>query len=148
MHMYHVLDYRYESGVKRKVEQDIMGEHLPTLAELRQSIAQQLPGALKPAVSQLGHNQAQEAAQAAQAGSPASLNNYQQVEVSPLKRRVLQALIQFPSKIPSNTQGTAWIGMMAGALAAAGPPLLATMTDEQLLTSIHNVQDMLKEWID
>ncbi len=38
--------------------------------------------------------------------------------------------------------------MMAGALAAAGPPLLATMTDEQLLTSIHNVQDMLKEWID
>ncbi len=35
---------------------------------------------------------------------------------------------------------------MAGALAAAGPPLLATMTDEQLLVSIDNVAAMLQEW--
>src|SRR5260221_6761343 len=123
-----------------------MGKDVPSLEELRQSIAQQLLGALKPAQSQLSHDQAREAAHAAQAGNPASIQRYQQAEVSPLKQRVLSALIQFPSKIPSNTQGTAWIGMMAGALTAAGPPLLATMTDEQLLVSIDNVAATRRRW--
>lgn len=38
--------------------------------------------------------------------------------------------------------------MMSGALAAAGPPLLASMTDEQLLSSLDSVMAMIREWRD